>query len=311
MADSESEGRVRELEQRMAAMPGSRIFVGLAEEYRRSGRYEDALNTLKKGLENHPTYLSAQIALARLYQETWRTQDAIDAFLNVLAMDRQNLVAAKALSQLYENSQNPVEAIKKLKLYRAISGDRTMDEKIEKMEARIGSAEAPPAPLATSLDDLSIPSGAAAPEFDPNETVSILGGVSKYEAPQPPVDSSSPQAGGNTETSEQREAGSAESAGSPVPREDDRATAEAPVAAAPAARAVEEIPPSRTLADLYYKQGFIEDARKIYEKLAAVNPMDESVSRKLTVLRKPSRRKSARLENWLAGIQSRARAARP
>jgi hypothetical protein len=70
MKDLQSEARIRDLEQRMAAMPGSRIFVGLAEEYRRAGRFADALAILRNGLEAHPTYLSARIAIARLYQET-------------------------------------------------------------------------------------------------------------------------------------------------------------------------------------------------------------------------------------------------
>ncbi len=180
MAEPESDERIRDLEQRMAAMPGSRIFVGLAEEYRRAGRYEDALNTLRKGLESHPTYLSAQIALARLYQETWRTDEAIEAFSKVLTMDRENLVAAKALSDLYENAHNPVEAIKKLKLYRAISGDKAIDDRIEKMEALIHPPEHPPeepaATMALRIDDLTLsPESVPEPSFDPNETINVLG----------------------------------------------------------------------------------------------------------------------------------------
>ncbi len=196
MADPESDDRIRDLEQRMAAMPGSRIFVGLAEEYRRAGRYEDALNTLRKGLEGHPTYLSAQIALARLYQETWRTDEAIEAFSRVLSMDRENLVAAKALSDLYENAKNPIEAIKKLKLYRAISGDKSIDDRIGKMEALIhppeepaATMEEPAATMALRIDDLSL-AAASAPEpaFDPNETINVLGAaVPEYPAPVPPV----------------------------------------------------------------------------------------------------------------------------
>jgi hypothetical protein len=94
----------------------------------------------------------------------------------------------------------------------------------------------------------------------------------------------------------------------PVPRETAE-TSEA-VRVAPAAAPAGEIPPSRTLADLYYTQGFVADARKIYEKLAVANPMDESVTRRLRVLRNPSRTKAARLERWLATIRSHAGAGR-
>jgi tetratricopeptide (TPR) repeat protein len=320
MANPDSEERIRDLEQRMAAMPGSRIFVGLAEEYRRAGRYEDALNTLQKGLAAHPTYLSAQIALARLYKETWRTQEAIEAFSIVLAMDRENLVAAKALSELYENSRNPVEAIKKLKLYRAISGDRSIDEKIGKMESEIGAAKAPLPPPAASVEELSLsPDPRAIPEPDPKETVSIA--LSHYAAPAAPLSAPQPE----TPQASSR----IPSVLTPVPSPQVVAAFEmqgergrggvsrgedaepSPIAAAPAVAEPEsEIPPSRTLADRYYKQGFLADARKIYEKLAVSNPMDESVTRRLGVLRKPSRRKAAKLKLWLARIQANAKAGR-
>ncbi len=324
MAYPDSEERIRDLEQRMEAMPGSRIFVGLAEEYRRAGRYEDALNTLQKGLQAHPTYLSAQIALARLYQETWRTQEAIEAFLKVLAMDRENLVAAKALSELYENSRNPVEAIKKLKLYRAISGDKAIDEKIARMEreihAEIGDTEAegePPPPaaaavasepaFAVNMADFQVPASLD-PNFDPNQTMSIgIGQIVQYEAIGAP----------ERPTEEVAARSSEDRTSPPVPLSNPTPAHATPPpqigegsVTPPAPTPAPEIPPSRTLADLYYTQGFVSDARKIYEKLAVANPMDESVTRRLRVLRNPARTKSARLERWIATIRSRAAAGR-
>src|SRR5580765_163981 len=149
MKDLQSEARIRDLEQRMAAMPGSRIFVGLAEEYRRAGRFADALATLRNGLEAHPTYLSARIAIARLYQETGRVQEAIDAFSKVLVSDRENLVAAKALGELHGRQGNSVEAIKKLKLYRALSGDRAGDAQIAAREREVKAEPAAPHVSAT------------------------------------------------------------------------------------------------------------------------------------------------------------------
>src|SRR5512140_1944151 len=143
-----SEERIRDLEQRMAAMPGSRIFVGLAEEYRRAGRFADALAILRNGLEAHPTYLSARIAVARLYQETGRVDEAVEAFSKVLAADRENLVAAKALGDLYGRQGNPVEAVKKFKLYRALSGDRSVDERIAALEREVKSETGPAIPAA-------------------------------------------------------------------------------------------------------------------------------------------------------------------
>lgn len=103
MPDPGSEERIRELEERMAAMPGSRIFATLADEYRRAGLHEAALHILQTGLTAHPTYLSAHIALARLYQEMGQTENAVEAYQKVLATDRENLVAAKGLAEIHES----------------------------------------------------------------------------------------------------------------------------------------------------------------------------------------------------------------
>src|SRR5215471_17267470 len=116
MADPESYERIRDLEEKLSAMPGSRAFVALAEEYRRAGRHGEALATLTKGLEAHPGYLSAQIAIGRLYQEMGRENEAIEEFRKVMVTDRENLVAAKALADLYLARGEKVEAIKKYKL---------------------------------------------------------------------------------------------------------------------------------------------------------------------------------------------------
>jgi len=172
MKDPQSDARIRDLEQRMAAMPGSRIFVGLAEEYRRAGRFADALAILRNGLEAHPTYLSARIAIARLFQETGRVDEAVEAFSKVLASDRENLVAAKALGDLYGRRGNAVEAVKKFKLYRALSGDRSVDERIVALEREAKAEGVAPPPAAAPAPPPPAPAGppASAPAsrlFDP------------------------------------------------------------------------------------------------------------------------------------------------
>lgn len=145
VAEPGSEQKIREMEDKLFAMPGSRVFVSLAEEYRRAGRFEDALGTLLTGLASHPSYLSAQIAIARLYQEMGRPGDAIEAFSKVIASDRENLVAAKALAELHLGKGDRIEAVKKFKLYRALSGEHSLDERIAGLEREI-RGETPPVP---------------------------------------------------------------------------------------------------------------------------------------------------------------------
>ena len=142
MAESPSEVRIRDLKRRLELDPTSRLFVSLAEEYRKAGRFADALITLQLGLKNHPGYVSAQVALGRAYLEAGNVSEAIATFQKVLNSDPGNLVSAKSLADVYLSRGESVEAIKKYKLYRALSGDRTVDDIIERLEKEI----APPAP---------------------------------------------------------------------------------------------------------------------------------------------------------------------
>ncbi len=142
MAELTADARIRDLKRRLELDPSSRLFVSLAEEYRKAGRVADALITLQQGLRNHPGYVSAQVALGRAYLEAGNISEAIATFTKVLTADPGNLVSAKSLADIYLSRGESVEAIKKYKLYRALSGDRAVDDMIARLEKEL----APPAP---------------------------------------------------------------------------------------------------------------------------------------------------------------------
>ena len=96
MPDPAAEARIRDLERRLDLDPGSRLFVSLADEYRKVGRVRDALSALQKGLLAHPGYVAAQVALGRTYMEANQATDAIATFTKVHVNDPANLVAAKS-----------------------------------------------------------------------------------------------------------------------------------------------------------------------------------------------------------------------
>src|SRR5215471_9388575 len=145
MADPAAEGRIRDLKRRLELEPSSRLFVALAEEYRKTGRLADALSTLQKGLLAHPNYLSAHVALGRAYLEAGQITEAIATFSKVLSSDPGNLVSAKSLADIHMSRGDSVEAVKKYKLYRALSGDRSVDDTIERLEMELAQ---PPPPSA-------------------------------------------------------------------------------------------------------------------------------------------------------------------
>lgn len=297
MADPTADARIRDLEQKLAAMPGSRAFVALADEYRRAGRLPEALTTLQAGLAVHPSYLSAQVAVARVYQEMGRGPEAIEAFNRVLAIDRENLVAAKSLAEIYQADGNRVEAIKKWKLYRALSGDKLAEEAIAALEQQqaaappeLESAEAPPlaAEPQPETEPEPEPVSELVPEMAPAEVFPEVEDAAAFPEPE-------------------REPG-------PEP-----APPAPPVEAeTPYVPDVTELPVSKTLAELYYAQGYLEDARKMYEKLHESDPGDWTIARRLTDLRErlaPRKapatgatgraRRIESLRRWLAAVQQR------
>src|SRR5438105_10350601 len=163
VAEPTAEARIRDLERRLDLDPGSRLFVSLAEEYRRLGRVRDALGALQKGLLAHPGYVAAQVALGRVYLEANQITDAIATFTKVLVADPGNLVASKSLAEIYLSRGDNLESVKKYKLYRALSGDRKVDEIIAQLETLVAPkpvtppkpvvpAEAPPPPSFQDTD---------------------------------------------------------------------------------------------------------------------------------------------------------------
>lgn len=135
--------RLEELKRLLQKDPTSRQFLPLAEEYRRHGKYRDAVITLERGLQMHATSVAAHVALGRTYQQLDRLEDAIRAFTNALRLDRENLVAIRQLAEVYLARGDKIEAIKKLKLYRGLkAGDRDVNEIIQKLEEEMSAAAA-------------------------------------------------------------------------------------------------------------------------------------------------------------------------
>ncbi len=133
--------RLEELKRLLQRDPTSRQFLALAEEYRRHGKYRDAVITLERGLSLHQTSVAGHVALGKTYQQLDRLEDAIRAFTNALRIDRENLVAIRQLAEVYLAKGDKVEAIKKLKLYRGLkAGDRDVNDIIARLEEEMSAA---------------------------------------------------------------------------------------------------------------------------------------------------------------------------
>jgi len=94
--------RIEELRRRVQADPASIAFAALAEEFRRIGRYEDAIATCRTGLVRHPAYLSARVTLGRALIETGDYVGARQELETVLRSAPENIAATRGLALIDE-----------------------------------------------------------------------------------------------------------------------------------------------------------------------------------------------------------------
>lgn len=306
MAEQTPEARIRDLERRLDLDPGSRLFVAVAEEYRKLGRLRDALSALQKGLLAHPGYVAAQVALGRVYLEANQPTDAIATFTKVLVADPGNLVAAKSLADIQLARGDKLEAVKKYKLYRALSGDRKVDPLIAELETQVAprpvtpprTAPVEPPPPPPSFQDTDkgrrrampkpLPS---TPTDDPFELTSVPFEVGEdsgkarslegpllvptrdvFIAPPPAAPRPAPPPAADDSL---EETAAISAAPPPVPE------IAVPVVRLPEPSPEPEPakPTGRALADLYYSQGHYAEALQIYDDLVSRHPFDEDLKR--------------------------------
>ncbi|MCK4941849.1 tetratricopeptide repeat protein [candidate division WOR-3 bacterium] len=82
--------------------PKSRIFVQLADVYRKNNMGDEALDVLNKGLEYHPQYPVAYLILGKCHYDKRSYIQARDAFEKTIALDPQNIVALRMLAKTCE-----------------------------------------------------------------------------------------------------------------------------------------------------------------------------------------------------------------
>jgi tetratricopeptide (TPR) repeat protein len=93
--------RLEELKRRVQRDPASISFAALAEEYRRLGRLEEAVEACRSGLQRHPAYVSARVTLGRALMEMGDYEGATAELEQVLRVAPENLAAIRALADIH------------------------------------------------------------------------------------------------------------------------------------------------------------------------------------------------------------------
>ena len=135
--------RIEELRRRVQMDPASIAFAALAEEYRRMGRHEEAIETCRAGLQRHPAYLSARVTLGRALIETGDYEGAREELETVLKSAPENLAAIRGLALIHERLGHSAEMDPQ---FAAL-----MNAEVERAQAARAAAppEPPPAPFET------------------------------------------------------------------------------------------------------------------------------------------------------------------
>ncbi len=127
---------IARLSERYNKDPKSRIFVQLADAYRKNNMIEEALEILNKGLEHHPRYPLAHLILGKCHLSRRQFAQARESFEKTLSFDSQNVVALRMLAQTCESMKDEAGQISALKGLLALDPfDTSAKEKMEQLEA--------------------------------------------------------------------------------------------------------------------------------------------------------------------------------
>jgi Flp pilus assembly protein TadD len=94
------DARIDEMRRRLQDEPASRIFVQLAEEYRRAGRLDDAIAVCRDGLATHPDDTSARVVLGLSLMAKGSLEDARRELEGVLSTSPGNVAAHRGLGAM-------------------------------------------------------------------------------------------------------------------------------------------------------------------------------------------------------------------
>lgn len=106
---------IERLKEKISRDPNSKLFVPLAEEYKKAGMLDEAVELLTGGLENQPGYLSARVSLGKIFIERGMLSEARTEFEKVIAAIPDNLYAHKKLAEIYKELGDKDKATKELR----------------------------------------------------------------------------------------------------------------------------------------------------------------------------------------------------
>lgn len=176
--------RILDLRRRVQADPASIVFAQLAEELRRDGANDEAIEVCRAGLTHHPNHFTARVTLGRALIELDRLGEAFTELTDVLDAAPGHLPAIRALAEIYQRRGLMSEAL--VHYRRALQlaqHDVDLEHTVGQIEQHVepaGTTPSPPAPRQAPIEDL----------FDFDSLVAQLGAATP--APEPVMPHAAP-----------------------------------------------------------------------------------------------------------------------
>ena len=138
--------RIDDLRRRVQKDPASIAFAQLAEECRRSGGFQEAVDTCRAGLTLHPEYLSARVTLGRALVELGDLDGAQIELSRVLESAPENLAAIRGLAEIYHRRGDLAQALAQYRAALLLArNDPDLEETIADLSRQIEPAKPAPA----------------------------------------------------------------------------------------------------------------------------------------------------------------------
>lgn len=189
------ESRIDALRRRLQKDPGSIAFAQLAEEYRRAGRLEDAIEVCRAGLARHPGYLSARVTLGRALLDVGDVDSAEQELSDVIRVAPDNLSAIRGLADVHRQRGESPEALEQFRAaFEMARPDPTIEQIVRDLRREAEEPSFPPMggrPAGRAASDVVDTLG---PDFGGPATPAAAAGLAAFE----PVPAEDPRAARRT-----------------------------------------------------------------------------------------------------------------
>jgi len=172
--------RIDDLRRRVQKDPASIAFAQLAEEYRRAGRHQEAVDVCRAGLDLHPGYLSARVTLGRALIGVNALDAALAELELVLKSAPENLAAIRGLAEIHHRQGALAQALAQYRAALALArNDPDLQQTIAELAPQVEPPPARPAPATQGAPSLAKP--AAATQASPPPAPALIEHVEAVE----------------------------------------------------------------------------------------------------------------------------------